>query len=286
MKSNITTKKIIFLGPEGSYCEKAMNYFCEKINCENFEHKYYSSIKKVIEHVAQDTESIGVIPIENSIEGIVRETMDNLLKLKDESLKITAETVVEINHCLISKSNDIKKIKNIISHPQALAQCQNNLHNLLGQYEQIEASSTSKAVRSLVDYDETYAAIGSECSAKFNTNRLFNILLKNLNDEPDNKTRFVLITREKTESTGSDRTSTVFATKNEAGALVKVLKVFDDLGINLCYIDSRPSKKNLGEYVFFVDFDGHIDDEISQKAMSKIRSYTNFVKILGSYPKF
>ena len=283
MKSNITTKKIVFLGPEGSYCETAKNHFCSIINCTGCEHIYYSSIKKVIEYVAQNLDSVGVIPIENSIEGIVRETMDNLLKLENTSLQITAETVVNINHCLISKSDNISKIKTVLSHPQALAQCQNTLHDILNKFETIETSSTSKAVKTLQDFDYSYAAIGSEQSIK-NTN--LNILCENINDEPDNKTRFVLISREHTNPTGADKTSIVFSTKNEAGALVKVLNVFDALGVNLCYIDSRPSKKNLGEYVFFVDFEGHIEDEITKEMMDKIKQHTAFVKVLGSFEKY
>lgn len=282
--NQIETKKIVYLGPQGTYCEAAKNLFCAQYGFENFEEKYFSSIKNVIEYVDKNPDAIGVIPIENSIEGIVRESMDNLLRLKDSELKITDETVIEINHCLISKSKNISRIKHVVSYTQALAQCQNSLHNLLNsKFDFIEASSTGKAVKNLLELDETYAAIGSEWSAK---GLGLNILNKKINDEADNKTRFVLISRAKTKSTDCDKTSIVFATNNEAGALVKVLNVFNDLGINLCYIDSRPSKKNLGEYIFFADFEGHIEDELSQKALEKIKSYTNFVKVLGSFKRF
>ena len=148
--------------------------------------------------------------------------------------------------------------------------------------EQIEKSSTSKAASELCNLGTEYAAIANAGSAMLYG---LNILSENINDEPDNKTRFVFISRNKTVSTGHDKTSIAFATKNEAGALVKVLNVFDAMSINLLYIDSRPSKKNLGEYVFFVDFEGHLNDEPVQRVLDLIKLNTNYVKILGSYKR-
>lgn len=279
---NKNLNKIVYLGPRGTYCEQAKNSFCEFYGLENIEQDFMSSVKKVIEYVTENQNVAGVVPIENSIEGIVRETMDNLLKAS--GIQIAAETVVEINHCLVSKGNDLSKIKKVYSHPQALAQCQNTLEILFPDgYESIETSSTSKAIHDLTRLDDACSAIGNEDAAAILN---LNILQKKINDEADNKTRFVLISKEKTAKTGHDKTSIVFSTKNEAGALVKVLKVFDDAGINLCYIDSRPSKKNLGEYVFFADFEAHIDDEKSQIALCEIGNHTNFVKVLGSYKMY
>lgn len=284
MINNTSTKNIVFLGPEGTYCEYAKDVFAKNFGYEDYEKKFFTSIKNVIQFVDENPNSVGVVPVENSIEGIVRETMDNLLRLKNSDLKISAETVIDINHCLISKSNDITKIKKVVSYTQALCQCRNSLHNLLGEdFEFIEASSTAKAVKNLENLDDSYAAIGSEWSAKALG---FNILNDKINDESDNKTRFILLTREKTHTTGHDKTSIVFGTNNEAGALVKVLQVFNDLNINLCYIDSRPSKKFFGEYNFFTDFEAHIEDEVAQKALESIKIYTNFVKILGSFKRF
>ena len=277
---NKTLKKIVFLGPRGTYCEEAKEVFAQRFEIPD---SYpLESIKKVIEFVRKTPDSAGVVPIENSIEGMVRETMDNLLKVS--GVKITAQTVVEINHCLVCKGNDISKIKKVYSHPQALAQCQNTLENLLHSgYETIETSSTGRAIHDLTRLDESCAAVGNAFAAKLSG---LNILKSKINDEPDNKTRFLFISHISTPPTGHDRTSIAFATKNEAGALVKVLKVFDDLRLNLCYIDSRPSKKNLGEYVFFADFEAHIDDEKSQKALYEIKNHTNFVKVLGSYGQY
>ena len=131
--------------------------------------------------------------------------------------------------------------------------------------------------------DESFAAISNRQSAEIFG---LNILAKNINDEQDNKTRFILVSRAKTHKTGNDKTSIAFSTKNQSGALVKVLNVFDSLNINLLYIDSRPSKKNLGEYVFFTDFEGHIEDEPSQKVLDLIKLNTTYIKVFGSYKRF
>lgn len=285
LKISENIEEIIFLGPEGTYCEQAKNKFIETLQIPtSTKQTAFPTVKSIIEYLNNNEKAIGIVPIENSIEGIVRETMDNLLNVSANNLQITSETVIPINHCLVSTTQNIENIKKIISHPQALAQCQNFLESSFGpDIERIEKSSTGKAAKELLELDESFAAIANK-----NTAELFglNILAQNINDEKDNKTRFVLITRTETHSTGNDKTSIAFSTKNQSGALVKVLNVFDSLNINLSYIDSRPSKKNLGEYVFFVDFDGHIKDTPSQKVLDLIKLNTNFVKILGSYKKY
>ena len=284
IKIDSNIDKIIFLGPEGTYCEQAKNKFLGVISQYDFKQVPFSTVKSILQHLDENENAAGIIPIENSIEGIVRETMDNLLNISDSNLQITAETVIPVDHCLVSTSKSIKDIKRIISHPQALAQCQKFIEKTFNtKIEQIEKASTGKAAKELLELDESYAAIANKRTAE-----LFglNILAKNINDEKDNKTRFVLVSRSKTTPTGNDKTSIAFTTKNQSGALVKVLNVFDSLNINLSYIDSRPSKKNLGEYVFFVDFDGHINDTPSEKVLDLIKLNTNSIKILGSYKKF
>lgn len=281
---NKEINELLFLGPEGTYCEIAKKQFLSLIPQKNITQIPFSTVRSIIEYVDKNPHAAGIIPIENSIEGIVRETMDNLLNLKDCDVQICAETVIPINHCLVSKAKDIKKVKKIISHPQALAQCQGFINKYFDtSIEQIEKASTSRAAQELENLDDFYAAIANKRTAE-----LFklNILSKNINDEKDNKTRFIMLSRWTTTRTDSDKTSIAFATKNQSGALVKVLNVFDALNINLLYIDSRPSKKNLGEYVFFVDFEGHITDEPSQKVLDLIKLNTNYIKVLGSYRRF
>ncbi len=275
--------EILFLGPQGTYCEMAKNQFCLYLGEKNIVHKPFSTVKSIIEYIDEHENAAAVIPIENSVEGIVRESIDNLFSVKDNNLQITAETVIPVNHCLISKAKDINKIKKILSHPQALAQCRKFLSKTFDNVEQIEKASTSKAAKELLELDETYAAIANKrCAEIFG----LNVLAKNINDETDNKTRFIFVSRAKTTPTDSDKTSIAFVTKNTSGALVKVLNVFDSLDINLLYIDSRPSKKHLGEYVFFTDFEGHISEERSQKVLDLIKLNTNYIKILGSYRRF
>lgn len=281
---NEEIKELLFLGPVGTYSEIAKNQFLTLLGQNNILQTPFATVKKIIEYIDNNPNTAGIIPIENSIEGIVRETMDNLLNIKDSNINICAETVIPINHCLVSKAKDIKKIKKIISHPQALAQCQNFISkHFESNVEQIEKASTSKAAQELTNLDDTYAAIANKRTAELYK---LNVLAKNINDETDNKTRFVMLSRCTTTATDNDKTSIAFTTKNQPGALVKVLNVFDALNINLLYIDSRPSKKNLGEYVFFVDFEGHITDEPSKKVLDLIQLNTNYIKILGSYRKF
>lgn len=281
---NKEIKELLFLGPEGTYCEIAKNQFLSLIPQKDITQIPFATVKSIIEYIDNNPSAAGIIPIENSIEGIVRETMDNLLNIKDPSVQITAETVIPINHCLVSKAKDIKKIKKIISHPQALAQCQNFINKHFGcDIEQVEKASTSKAAQELESFDDSYAAIANKRTAELYK---LNLLSKNINDEKDNKTRFIMLSRSTTTQTDSDKTSIAFATKNQPGALVKVLNVFDALNINLSYIDSRPSKKNLGEYIFFADFEGHIKDEPTQKVLDLIKLNTNYIKLLGSYRKF
>ena len=278
---NEEIKELLFLGPAGTYSEIAKNQFLTILAQKNIEQIPFATVKKIIEYVDANPNAAGIIPIENSIEGMVRETLDNLLSLKDSCVQICAETVIPIHHCLVSKAKDIKKIKKIISHPQALAQCQNFIcKHFDSNIEQIEKASTSKAAQELVDLDESYAAIANKRTAE-----LFklNVLAKNINDEHDNKTRFIMLSRCSTTATDSDKTSIAFATKNQPGALVKVLNVFDALNINLSYIDSRPSKKNLGEYVFFVDFEGNMEDGAVKNAIRGLREETANLKILGNY---
>jgi P-protein len=281
---NKEIKELLFLGPQGSYCETAKNQFLSLLPAKDVEQKPFSTVKSIIEYVKDNEYAAAVIPVENSIEGIVRETMDNMLNLNDPSIQISAETVIPVNHCLVSKAGSIRGIKKIISHPQALAQCRNFIEKHFGSnIEQIEKASTSKAAQELTELDDSYAAIANKRTAEIFK---LNVLAKNINDEKDNKTRFILLSRCTTTPTDSDKTSIAFATKNQSGALVKVLNVFDSLNINLLYIDSRPSKKNLGEYVFFVDFEGHIKDEPSQKVLDLIKLNTNYINILGSYRRF
>ena len=266
--------KLYFLGPKGTYSELV----AKKINeiLPQYDMEAVSTITKVVDLVDK-SDDIAVLPIENSIEGIVRSTIDNIYQ---SDVKIQAQIDIKIEHCLISKADDIKKINHIISHPQALAQCQKFiLENFNEKIDLIETSSTASAGMGLKDYDETYSAIVSPSLA----NELnYNILDKNIGDIKENKTRFVVISKYNLRLGTPNRTTIVFNTKNEPGALLKILSIINKYNLNLVYLESRPSKVVFGEYNFFADIDKG-SCEIKE-ALSEIESECNFYKMLGSYP--
>lgn len=279
--SDLKIDKLYYLGPDGSYTNIALELFVSDFNMKCETKIPLKTIKSIIKSVDEDKNSYGVIPIENSIEGIVREAIDNLIRVDDTNLKIMGEVVLAVDHCLLSKSNDKSTVKTVISHPQALAQCANYLEKNFPSIQILEKTSTSAAAKSVSELDETYAAIGNEMAAKIYN---LNILDTSINDEKDNKTRFLLLGREDSQLTGEDKTSIAFSTKNTAGALFKVLNVFNNHNINLLYIDSRPSKKNLGEYMFFIDFEGHILDKEINEALNEVKQLTSFYRFNGSFP--
>lgn len=274
---------IAYLGPQASFSEMAKDKFCELNNIKAYPMPM-QTIRQVIEYVDKNSvNTLGVLPVENSIEGGVRETMDNLMTAENHNIQIIAEYIMPIRHCLLSRTTEIYSITGIISHPQALAQCQNYIHNEMPyNVNIIEATSTAEAARSLQNYNLTYAAIGSKKTAEVYN---LNILKENINDDKTNQTRFILVGNYTTQKTGNDKTSIAFSTENKPGALLEVLKTFLGNNINLSHISSRPSKINFGDYIFFVNFDGHIQDEKIKLAIDKIKSQTTFFRFLGSYQK-
>jgi len=189
-----------------------------------------------------------------------------------------------IRHCLLARTTELSSISNVISHPQALAQCQKFIHNEMPRHLNIvEVASTAEAARSLQDYNLTYGAIGSEKTAEIYN---LNVLKCNINDDPDNKTRFALIGDFETPKTGNDNTTLAFSTENKPGALLDILQIFHNYEINLSYIDSRPSKTKFGEYTFFVDFDGHVSDATIAKAIEEVKIHTQYFRLVGSYERW
>ncbi|HIS82014.1 TPA: prephenate dehydratase [Candidatus Scatenecus faecavium] len=275
-------KKIAYLGPQASFSEMAADIFCAKYNIHPSPSPM-NTIRQVIEFVDENPGVLGVIPLENSIEGSVRESIDFLMMTINPNIKILSQTIMPIRHCLLSKTTEFYSITGIISHPQALAQCQNFIHDEMPRnLNLIEAPSTAEAARSLANYNLTYAAIGSEKTAEIYN---LNILKENINDDKNNQTRFVLIGDFETQETGNDRTSLIFATENKPGALLEILNVFYQNDINLSYIVSRPSKIKFGDYNFIVNFDGHIKNPKILNTLKEIKQKTTFMRFLGSYEK-
>jgi len=274
-------QRVAYLGPRGSYTEMALDYFANKFELRAFPAEQ-RTIRQVIECVDENTDTLGVLPVENSVEGAVRETLDNLIRLKNQNIRILAEVIMPIEHCLLARTTEFYSITGgIISHPQALAQCQNFIHTEMPyRIETIDASSTAEAARSLVNYNLTYAAIGSKKTADIYN---LNILKENINDDKSNCTRFILIGDCETDFVKGMQSSLAFSTENKSGALFDVLEIFKNNKINLSYISSRPSKHNFGEYIFIVNFDGHSSKEQILKTVGEMRKKTTFLRFLGSY---
>jgi len=240
----------------------------------------YCTIPAVMESVANGETSFGIIPIENSIEGPVGITLDSLAHKFD--LKIYKEIIIPINQNLIvNPGTKMEDIEDVYSHAQAIAQCQEFIseHRIQPHY----AVSTARASKDIVGF-KNKAAIGNRVAAELYG---LEILEANIQDTDNNETRFVVVSKENHKPTGKDKTSIIFSIyEDRPGGLYNILGIFQKDNINLTKIESRPSKKGLGKYLFFVDFNGHIEDKIIQDILSEIDENTYFLKVLGSYPEF
>lgn len=278
-------KNIYFLGPKTSYTDFAKEQFITSFEIKGYEEKPIRTITAIFSELNSNSDSLAVLPIENSIEGTVKETIDNLIKIQSDKVKILGETVVSIEHCLITFAKDFSQIKKIKSHPQAISQCYDYIYSKFNDNIVLESeSSTANAVKSLTVGQPQIAAIGNKYSAEYYN---MPILDTNINDEKFNQTRFILLGIPlKEEVTNRDKTSIMFSTENKSGALCDILTILKENDINMTYISSRPSKKGLGEYTFYIDFDGNIVDTKITKAMFKMLKHVKSFKHLGSYPKF
>jgi chorismate mutase/prephenate dehydratase len=267
-------QKVSYLGPEGTFTHLAA------IKQFGLSSKMISarSIPEVFEDVEKKRADYGVIPIENSLEGVVNHTLDMFM---DSDLNICGEIFIEVNHNLMNKTGLAEDIKRIYSHPHAIAQCRNWLNKNMPHIQIFEVESTAKAAE-IASKDASSAAIGSEMAEIVYSLKVVN---RGIEDFSSNFTRFLIIGDVKPEKTGSDKTSIVFSVTHEAGSLYAALKSFAKAGINMTKIESRPSKLKTWEYVFYVDVDGHISDEKIKQAIDNFASNVSFFKILGSYPK-
>ncbi len=265
---------ISYLGPEATFTHQAA--------IERFGLSLHYVPEESIEDVFMDIESeradFGVVPIENSIEGVVNYTLDMFV---NSSAKIVSEIIVDIKHNLLSKSNSLEDIKAIYSHPNALGQCKGWIKKHLPNVMLFETTSTAKAAK-IAEQDSSVAAIASSAAADIYS---LNILAKGIEDKINNITRFLVIGRKIPKKSGNDKTSFMFTIKDRVGALYQILEPFYKKGINLTRIESRPSKQKNWSYIFFVDVDGHVDDTNIQDSLKEIENLTVSLKIMGSYPK-
>ena len=265
-------KIVAFQGEHGAYSEIAAAKFYPRSKLIPM--KLFQDIFDALRNHSID---YAVVPIENSIEGSVNEIYDLLL---DTEKKITGEIFLKINHCLLTLPNT-KTISKVLSHPQALAQCRNYLKNR--NYESIPTYDTAGSVRLIKEKNILgAAAIASKKAAEFYKMK---ILDENIEDRKNNFTRFLILSDEKTRSTKNDRTSMIFGLSHTPGSLFSVMEEFNHNKINLTKIESRPTKEKPWEYNFYVDFEGHIDDDSVTRTLVNIQKKCTFVKILGSYKR-
>jgi prephenate dehydratase len=272
-------KKISYLGPEGTFSQEALLKYSADLTGLTL--IPLPTIIEVIKSIDRGDAEEGVVPIENSIEGSVNITQD-ILTFESEA-KIIRELTLPIKHNLIAKKGiKINKIKKVISHPHATAQCRMFLSANLPEAEIIAANSTAEAVKKLTELDPDTAAIGTKIAA-----RLYNldIIADDIEDSKANKTRFIFVGSYIPAKSGFDKTSIVcFLKKDKPGSLFNILKEFADRNINLTKIESRPARKDIGDYVFMIDMEGHIHDKVVYDAIESLRRDVYMIKILGSYP--
>ena len=265
--------RIAFQGERGAYSEMAIMLKFPTSTAIPLKTFY-----DVFETVKNHRNGIAVVPIENSIEGSVSETYDLLLQ---DKIYVSGEIFQRINHCLIV-NKDYKKIINVYSHPQALGQCRNYIQR--NKLEPIPAFDTAGAVKFIKENKMmSSAAIASRRAAEIYDMEIFD---EGIEDKKNNFTRFFVISKQLVDKpSGKDRTSIIFALEHKPGSLYQVLKEFSRKSINLTRIESRPTKETPWEYYFYVDFDGHYNDEKVKLTLNRIKTQTKFFKLLGSYQK-
>ncbi len=266
------TMTIAYLGPEATFTHQAaikrfgssLKYIAQK------------TIADVFTEVSKHRADYGVVPVENSTEGVVTHTLDMFV---DSELKIVSQIVLRVQQCLMSKTPR-DRIKKLYVHPQSLAQCRGWIQNHLPRVEIVETSSNARSAE-LAAAEKGAAAIGGVLAAeKYH----LQLLEEDIQDNAANATRFLVLGRQCSPPTGDDRTSLMLSVADKAGALHQAIAAFRRFKINLTKIESRPSKRKAWEYFFFIDCQGHAQDKKVAKAIALLGTHCNFVKILGSYP--
>ena len=267
--------KVAFQGERGAFSEDAAT----KLFGKSIDFVPCKRLKDVFEHVSQDKGDFGVVPLENSQAGSINDTYDLLLAYP---LNIFAEAILKVSHCLMALPGErLTDIATIYSHPQAIAQCEEFLSKL--KVEIMPTYDTAGSAKMIKDKKlKNCAAIASKRAAVIYG---LEIIAAEIETSASNYTKFVVISKQKAKPAQRNKTSLVFAAEHKPGSLYRILGIFATRDINLTKLESRPSRAKPWEYVFYADFEGHIDGEIYREAMSELRRETTFVKILGSYPQ-
>ena len=264
---------IAFLGPLGTFSESAAT--------KHFGHAArllpLSSIDDVFREVESGHAQYAVVPVENSTEGAVGRTMDLLL---GTSLKICGEVVLRIHQNLLTNETDLSKITKVYSHAQSLAQCHEWLNRMLPNAQRISVGSNAQAAQNAAAEPGTAAIAGEAAAARYKLPKL----VENIEDEPNNTTRFLVLGKHDAGISGRDKTSLIMSAPNRTGALHELLLPLSSSGVSMCRLESRPARNALWEYVFYVDIEGHRDEPLVKAALDKLADNAAYLKTLGSYP--
>ncbi|MDX1571072.1 MAG: prephenate dehydratase [Xanthomonadales bacterium] len=265
--------KIAYLGPEGTFSQSAsIHHFGQSIKGLPL-----NTIEEVFAEVEAADADFGVVPVENSTEGAVSNTLDMFIA---SPLKICGEVELRIHQHLLSKATTLEHVERVYSHRQSLAQCRGWLHQHLPHAERIPVASNAEAARR-VRYAEDAAAIAGEAAAEvYGLNTLF----ANIEDRPDNSTRFLVIGRKLLAPSGHDKTSLLVSSQDRPGLLYHLLDPLAQAGVSMTRIESRPSRQGKWDYVFFIDVAGHSEEEPLAGALRMLKREASLFKILGSYP--
>jgi len=276
---------IAFLGPEGTFTHTAatrqFGATANYLACKNFE--------AIFDAVESGRATYGVVPVENAFEGAITHTLDLFADL-DREIYICAEVQLSIHHHLFSYADALDDVRLVISHPQPLAQCRKWLQTHLPNASFMEVESTVRAAKLIEDAKNNHGSLDWQHAAAIGPYSIVDqtslpLMQKNVEDHHDNTTRFLVIGQHDSPASGEDKTALVMSIKDEPGALQELIQAFASRTIGLTRIESRPSKKKLWEYLFFVDIQGHRDSENVEAAIKEIESKPGgFIKILGSYP--
>ena len=266
------TMRITYLGPEATFTHQAaIRRFGSSLR-----YQPQKTITDVFNEVSKNRADYGVVPIENSTEGVVTHTLDMFV---DSDLKIVSQIVLRVQHCLLSDSKK-SQLKKLFAHPQALAQCRAWVQNNLPRVEIVETSSNARSAELAAKEKGAAAIAGQLASEKYG----LAVLEYDIQDNAANATRFLVLGRQCSPATGHDRTSLMISLVDKVGALHRALAAFRRYRINMTKIESRPSKRKAWEYFFFIDCDGHVSDQKVAKAIGELEQQCSFVKVLGSYP--
>jgi chorismate mutase/prephenate dehydratase len=268
--------KVGYLGPEGTFTQSAvLKHFGLSVRGMPL-----TTIEEVFREVDSGTADFGVVPIENSTEGTINHTLDMFMA---SPLSICGEVELRIRQHLLCSMNSLDEVERVCGHPQSLAQCRAWLREYLPNAEQIPVSSNAEGARRARDEAGTAAIAGNAAADVYN----LATLVSDIEDRPDNTTRFLVIGRTQSPPSGEDRTSLLLSTVDteDAGALQKLLQPLAEEGVNMTRIESRPSHRRKWHYVFFVDIDGHADEEHVARALAQLEKSSQLFRVLGSYPK-